>query len=170
MTDFKEYINNNPAVLDDQEVPSGHEFRFEAKLDAMLESAQKKRTDKASRRKRIFTGIFSGAAVVAAAAVAAVMFINRPVGKVDWFAGVANDPRAVYLAYSEKVTSMYREIFTRDLENHWETTVGSIAEETVPMIDQLPDELDDAAKAIILKEYYGELLDGLDKINKIKEL
>ena len=162
MTYFKEYRNNNPAVLDDQEVPSGHEFRFEAKLDAMLESAQKKRTDKASRRKRIFTGIFSGAAVVAAAAVAAVMFINRPVGKVDWFAGVANDPRAVSLAYSEK--------FTRDLENHWETTVSSIAEETVPMIDQLPEELDDAAKAVILKEYYGELLDGLDKINKIKEL
>lgn len=38
------------------------------------------------------------------------------------------------------------------------------------MIDQLPDELDDAAKVAIMKEYYGELLRGLDKINKIKEL
>mgnify|MGYP006952759427 CR=1 FL=1 len=170
MTEFKEYINNNPAFLEDQEVPAGHEARFEAKLDAMLESAQKTRTDKASRRKRIFTGIFSGAAVVAAAAIAAVIFINRPADEVDWFAGVADDPRAVYLAYSEKVTVMYGEILSRDLEDRWERTVGSIAEETVPMIDQLPDELDDAAKAIILKEYYGKLLNGLDKINKIKEL
>lgn len=170
MTDFKEYIKNNHRFLDDQELPSGHEARFEAKLDAMLESAQKARTDKVSRRRRIFTGIFSGAAVVAAAAIAAVIFINRPADDVDWFAGVADNPRAVYLAYSEKVTVMYGEILSRDLEDRWERTVGSIAEETVPMIDQLPDELDDAAKAHLLKEYYGELLNGLDKINKIKEL
>ena len=38
------------------------------------------------------------------------------------------------------------------------------------MIDQLPDELDDKTKSHILKEYYGKLLNGLDKINKIKEL
>ncbi len=170
MTDFKEYIDNNPEFLDDQELPAGHEARFEAKLDAMLESAQKTRTAKTSRRKRIFTGIFGGMSVAAAAAIAAVISINRPAGEVDWFAGVADDPTAVYLAYSEKVTAMYEEIFAKDLDGRWGTTVGSIAEETVPMIDQLPDELDDAAKAIILKEYYGELLNGLDKINKIKEL
>ena len=73
-------------------------------------------------------------------------------------------------AYSEKVTALYEEILSRDLDGRWETTVGSIASEKVAMIDQLPDELDDAAKAAIMKEYYGELLRGLDKINKIKEL
>ena len=73
-------------------------------------------------------------------------------------------------AYSEKIAVMYEEIFTKDLDERWETTVGSITNENVAMIDQLPDELDDKTKAHILKEYYGELLNGLDKINKIKEL
>ena len=105
-----------------------------------------------------------------AAVVAAVIFTNRPSREVDWFAGVADDPVQVYLTYSEKVTALYEEILSRDLDGRWETTVGSIAGEKVAMIDQLPDELDDAAKAAIMKEYYGELLSGLDKINKIKEL
>ena len=83
---------------------------------------------------------------------------------------MADDPAAVYLAYSEKAASMYREILTKDIDGKWERTVGSIAEENVPMIDQLPEEMDDTAKAAILKEYYGNLLDGLNKINKIKEL
>ena len=170
MTDFKEYIDNNPELLNDQELPAGHEARFEARLDALLGAGVETQKKETVHRKKIFTGIFGGAAAVAAAAITAVIFINRPAAEVDWFAGVADDPVAVYMAYSEKITAMYGEIFAKDLDDRWGTTVGSITEETVPMIDQLPDELDDAAKAIILKEYYGELLNGLDKINKIKEL
>lgn len=170
MIDLKEYFSGNPEAFDDQELPLGHETRFEAKLDALLEAEHKAENKTTSGKRRMFTRIFSATASIAAAATAAVIFINRPSEKVDWFAGVADDPVAVYLTYSEKVTSMYGEILSRDLENRWGRTVGSIAEETVPMIDQLPDELDDAAKAVILKEYYGELLNGLDKINKIKEL
>lgn len=166
MTDFKEYIDNNPEILNDQELPDGHEVRFEAKLDTMLESSRK-----TGHRKRLLTGIFSAMTAVAAAIVAAVIFIDRPVaGEVDWFAGVTDDPVAVYMAYSEKIAVMYEEIFTKDLDERWATTVGSITNENVAMIDQLPDELDDKTKAQILKEYYGELLNGLDKINKIKEL
>ena len=41
MTDFKEYIDNNPEILNDQELPAGHEARFEAKLDTMLKSSRK---------------------------------------------------------------------------------------------------------------------------------
>ena len=170
MIELKEYIGVNPEAFDDQELPLGHETRFEAKLDALLEAEHKTEVKTTGGKRRMFSRIFSATVSIAAAATAVMIFINRPSKKVDWFAGVADDPRAVYLAYSEKVSSMYGEIFTRDLDNHWETTVGSIAEETVPMIDQLPEELDDTAKAVILKEYYGELLDGLDKINKIKEL
>ena len=119
MTDFKEYIDNNPEILNDQELPAGHEVRFEARLDAMLDSRRK-----TCHRKRLFTGIFSAITAVAAAVVAAVIFIDRPAeGEVDWFAGVADDPVAVYMAYSEKIAVMYEEIFTKDLDERWETTV-----------------------------------------------
>ncbi|HBN01785.1 MAG TPA: hypothetical protein DD383_04070 [Rikenellaceae bacterium] len=168
MTDFKEYIRNNPYLLNDKDLPEGHEARFGGKLDAMLASAGMEQTDKVKKRKRIFTKIFTVVASAAAACAAAVIFINRTAGETEWFEGVGNDPVEVYLAYSEKASVMYGEIFTKDLNADWESTVRSIAEESVPMIDQLPDELDNAEKAIILKEYYGELLNGLDKINKIK--
>ena len=112
MTDFKEYIDNNPEILNDQELPAGHEARFEARLYAMLDSRRK-----TCHRKRLFTGIFSAITAVAAAVVAAVIFIDRPAeGEVDWFAGVADDPVAVYMAYSEKIAVMYEEIFTKDLD------------------------------------------------------
>ncbi len=168
MTDFKEYIRNNPGMLDERELPEGHQARFEAKLDAVMASADKTQLKAAVRRKRIFAGIFG--AVGAAAAIAAVMFIGRPAEDADWFGGVADDPAAVYLAYSEKAASMYREILTKDIDGKWEATVGSVTRETVPMIDLLPEEMDNAAKAAILKEYYGTILNGLNKINKIKEL
>lgn len=167
MIDLKEYISRNPEALDEQEPPIGHELRFEAKLDKMMSSGAKV---EAARQPKRYVGIFSAIAACAAAAVAAIIFINRPSEEVDWFAGVEDNPAAVYLAYSEKISAMYGNIFTKDVEGRWETTVSSIAEETVPMIDQLPDELDDRTKAKILKEYYGELLNGLDRINKIKEL
>lgn len=169
MTDIKEYIQRNASAFDSAELPEGHEGRFEAKLDTLLSGAESSGREERKRRKTRM-GIFSVLTTAAAAAVAAVIFTNRLSREVDWFAGVADDPTAVYLAYSEKVTTLYEEILSRDLDGRWETTVGSIAGEKVAMIDQLPDELDDAAKAAIMKEYYGELLSGLDKINKIKEL
>ena len=170
MIDLKEYISRNPDVFDDQELPFGHEARFEAKLDALLESDRKVEVGGTAGKRWRYARIFSAITAVAAAVVAAVIFTNRPSREVDWFAGVADDPVAVYMAYSEKIAVMYEEIFTKDLDERWETTVGSITNENVAMIDQLPDELDDKTKAHILKEYYGELLNGLDKINKIKEL
>lgn len=169
MTDIKEYIQRNASAFDSAELPEGHEGRFEAKLDTLLSGAESSGREERKRRKTRM-GIFSVLTTAAAAAVAAVIFTNRPSREVDWFAGVADDPVAVYMAYSEKIAVMYEEIFTKDLDERWETTVGSITNENVAMIDQLPDELDDKTKAQILKEYYGELLNGLDKINKIKEL
>lgn len=169
MTDIKEYIQRNASAFDSAELPEGHEGRFEAKLDTLLSGAESSGREERKRRKTRM-GIFSVLTTAAAAAVAAVIFTNRPSREVDWFAGVADDPTAVYMAYSEKIAVMYEEIFTKDLDERWETTVGSITNENVAMIDQLPDELDDKTKAQILKEYYGELLNGLDKINKIKEL
>lgn len=166
MTDLNEYKGYAPEAFDDQELPSGHLERFEAKLDSVPGMGKKSKDWTLFKRIRLAAGMTA----VAAAAIAAVIFINRPDGQREWFADVSDDPVAVYLTYSEKVSEMYRDIFKKDINGNWETTIGCIAEEAVPMIDQLPDELDNATKVAIMKEYYGRLLDGLDKINKIKEL
>ena len=171
MINLKEYIGDHLEQFDNAELPAGHEERFEAKLDAML--AARKDDGKAEGESHKYNSkrmIIRWISVAAAAVVAAVIFINRPAREMDWFAGVTDDPVSVYLAYAEKVGQMYKEILLKDAEGNWETTVNGIADEAVPMIDQLPEELDDASKAAIMKEYYGKLLDGLNKINKIKEL
>lgn len=168
MIDLKEYIGDHLEEFDNAELPAGHEERFEAKLGKMLAARKDSRSEDESHKSK--SKIIRWISVSAAAVVAAVIFINRPARKVDWFAGVTDDPVSVYLAYAEKVGQMYKEILLKDSEGNWETTVSGIADEAVPMIDQLPEELDDASKAAIMKEYYGKLLDGLHKINKIKEL
>lgn len=166
MIEIKEHTGHAPEAFDDQELPCGHLARFEAKLDSMPGIAEKSKGGTLFDRIRLVTGMTG----VAAAAIAAVIFVHRPEEHKEWFADVSDDPVSVYLTYSERVSEMYRELFRNDICGNWETTIGSIAEEAVPMIDQLPDELDNATKATIMKEYYGRLLDGLDKINKIKEL
>lgn len=165
MIEVKEHTGYAPEAFDDQELPSGHLARFEAKLDSIPGIDEKSKGRTLFERIRLVAGM-----TAAAAAIAAVIFIHRPEEQREWFADVSDDPVSVYLTYSEKVSMMYRELFRKDINGNWGTTIGSIAEEAVPMIDQLPDELDNATKATIMKEYYGRLLDGLDRINKIKEL
>lgn len=171
MIDLKEYISDHLEEFDNIELPDGHEGRFEAKLDAMLAAREddgeaKGGSHKSGRVIRMMRWI----PVMAAGVAAVVIFTNRPAKERDWFAGVTDDPVSVYIAYAEKVGEMSREILKKDVEGRWGTTVRGITDEAVPMIDQLPEELDDASKAAIMKEYYGKLLDGLYKINKIKEL
>ncbi|MBR4756163.1 MAG: hypothetical protein IK076_04410 [Bacteroidales bacterium] len=114
-----------------------------------------------------------------AAALAAILLLNRPHGQEidrlaesgqhkDWFAEVGNDQVEIYRAYYDKVSEMYELILTSHPDGSLDTSISCLAEESIPLIDQLPDEMDPEAKAAVLKEYYGELLDGLDRINMIK--
>ncbi len=180
MEDVEKMIRGNASAFDDRELPEGHLARFEAKLTQAVpdECAPFKAASSAdvrgkavnrSRAAKLYEYL-AGAAAVAAAVMFAVIFLNRRPQVTDWFAGVADDPAEVTLAYSEKASAICRDIFTKDIDGHLSAMVSGLGEEAVPMIDQLPDEMDDASKAAVLKRYYGDLLDGLYKLDKIKGL
>ena len=59
-------------------------------------------------------------------------------------------------------------ILMTDVDGSKEAQLMTIAEETIPMIDQLPEEMGEEERALILKEYYSDLLEGIEKIRKIK--
>ena len=161
------------AASTDARLPEGHLERFEAKLarigtaeedtPAVTETVTSNPKSSSSRILR-----FTAFLATAAAAIAAVIFITRPAPQqpTDWFAGVADDPVEICQVYYEKAAALSGDILKKDPEGSLTTTVMSLSDSAVPMIDQLPDEMDDAARAEVLRHYYAELLDGLDKINK----
>ncbi len=170
MTDIEKLIKS--AAADDAQLPEGHLERFEARL-AKAEPADEaavtvpvtaNANPRSARVIRILTGICA-----VAAAITAVFFITSPAPQqqpTDWFAGVADDPVEICLAYSEKAAELSTAIFRKDPDGTLSDTVRSLSDCAVPMIDQLPEELDAATRAGILKHYYSDLLNGLDKINK----
>ena len=179
MTDIEKLIK--AAAPSDARLPEGHLERFEARLAGIgeasetagtnvFESAGKTAGNDAPRPRTASARILRFAAFIAtaAAAVVAVIFIARPASQqpVDWFAGVPDDPVEICLTYSEKAAELSGDIISKDLDGSLATTVMSLTDSAVPMIDQLPDEMEDSEKAEVLRHYYAELLDGLDKINK----
>ena len=83
----------------------------------------------------------------------------------DWFAGVGEDQREICQTYYGKMADFYEAILRDDIDEARLGALESIAAENVPMVDQLPDELDPETRAAILKEYYGALLDGMERLN-----
>ena len=110
--------------------------------------------------------VMGWAAAVAAAIAAVVIFIKSPEEKhEDWFAGVGEDQREICQTYYGKMADFYEAILRDDIDEARLGALESIAAESVPMVDQLPEELDPETRAAILKEYYGALLDGMERLN-----
>lgn len=117
-------------------------------------------------RRISWRAIMGWAAAVAAAIAAVVIFINRPATRhEDWFAGVGEDQREICQTYYGKMAEFYEAILRDDIDDARLGALESIAGESVPMVDQLPEELDPETRAAILKEYYGALLDGMERLN-----
>ena len=134
------------------ELPAGHELRFEAKVAA-------------HGRRRILR-----ASLVAAAAVVLAVIMPWRQGK-DYFRAAGSSPEAVYLSYLEQVGASYEAIaaLPGSENSDWEAAMRSVTEEAVPLFEQLPDELSEAEKAALLRDYYGELLAGVERIRKSVE-
>lgn len=182
MTELEKYIKLNKEAFDDKELPLGHEERFMAKLDAAVGGPSTELRDRLKRllslskhrslrrssgtlRRiiRLATGV--------AAALAVFIFLERKEQRpADWFAGVGDNPVEIYKSYNERVAELYEVIFRNNPDGSMDYPATSIAEEAVPMIDQLPEGLDPQERTAILKAYYGELLDNLKELSKIKQI
>ena len=137
------------ARFDLYELPAGHEDRFLAKLDAATARKQRNRT-------------MLRWTTAAAAAAAIVCLLVLPSRNRHFFG--ARTPEAVYCAYLEQVGSYYTQLSANGLadESEWDTALTALTGETVPLFDQLPEDMPARQKMRILKQYYGELLDAAD--------
>ena len=150
MTDFEKYIEDNSSAFDVFDPREGDQERFLAKLDRR-------------RRVRMISWVSTAAA---AAVIAAVLVIPDRPAQTDRFAGIGDDPVAVYKEYNRQVASLYVKISSKYSDYNWESEIRCLSEEPVPMLEQLPEEMDDASKARILKDYYNKKLSGMETIDK----
>ena len=133
--------------FDIYDVPAGHEARFAQKLSVREE-----------RKGRVYRILGWSAAAAAVVAVFLVTARNPFFG--------ARTPEAVYSAYLQEVGGLY-ELFAQRLDDdgeNWYDTLESLTKESVPMYEQLPDDLSDREKTMILKQYYGKLLAGANEL------
>ena len=164
MKNIEDILRENPDVFDSAPLPKGHQERFEAKLSQKSGAAT---SEQPKRKKGKIIRLWSAGGAVAAAAIAALCVLIHPSSEPgDWFAGVGDDPVAVCTAYSVKAAEICEDICRRDGDGEMAAMTRSLSDEPVPMIDQLPEEMDPAEKAAVLKKYYACLLDALETLDK----
>ena len=153
MTDLEKYIKENNRKMDAAEPASGHESRF---LDKLEEAGLTEKKTVVISWRRI------AVAVACAAAIVAGVIIFKPsaeltVKHTDWFANAEKTPEGVYEAYYNQFQKDCQEISAFDTDD----VLEDITNESIPLLDQLPDELSDAEKVAILEDHYGALLDAV---------
>lgn len=143
MTELEKYIRENAAGFDVMEPAEGHEERFMEKLEAVS-------VKPSWNIRRIVFGT-----IAAAATLAGVFIAGRNL--------LANDPEDIYLAYMSKVSRLYESCPMEDSAS-WDEALAQLTEESVPLFEQLPEEMSRREKARVLKQYYASLLDGAKQL------
>lgn len=151
MSKLEDYIRSNAGAFDAELPPEGAEERFLARWEA------------GRSRVRIFRTVLPAAA----AAALAVLLLLPPAGRGrDWLRSAGNTPESVYAGYIAQVSKAWEKAGPDEDKSE---ILRNLTEETVPLADQLPDELSDAEKADILKEHYNTILDGVHQILAMTE-
>ncbi len=163
MKDIEDILRENPDVFDFEPLPQGHQERFEGKLSRLGEEAAPLQRE---RKKGKVIRLWGAAGAVAAAIAALCILLPPSQAQNDWFEGVGDDPVAVCTAYSQKAAELCEDIYKRDGDGEMAAMTRGLSDEPVPMIDQLPEEMNPEEKAAVLKKYYACLLDALVTLDK----
>ena len=147
MNPWEEYIRDHAADFDSGPLPEGSESRFLARQDARL---RKRRT------------VVIPVALAIAASLALVVLLPGLRTR-NWLRDAEQTPEGIYSGYLAVVSSAWESVGSDEEASE---TLALLTEEAVPLGDQLPDELSDAERTAILRDYYNTLLDGVAKIRK----
>ena len=159
MENLEKYIQDNLEQFNKGEMPSGHQKRFLAKLEALQsrEQHQEPKPHHLPIRRILF------AASAAAAAIIIALFATLQPGNIGQ-------------SYSIGIQEMAQEMYTEEAEIlqmlpeddlQMINSVKSITQEAIPLTDLLPDELSPEKRAEILREYYKAKTAGLKKIKTL---
>lgn len=163
MDNLKQYIEENRDEFDRGPMPQGNKERFMSRLNNVssnkLQQNRKKGALKSKyvRLVRIATGI--------AAAMVISVFLVRWHTEKSRIPVMDNDTD-----YLTLMKNLEQEIIILSKECDRKTARQAIRAsenviyETIPITEQLPKELPDRKKAVILKQYYKEKTEGLRKI------
>lgn len=194
---LEEYIKRNREAFDDQGLPEGDLERFVGRLEILrfaqddsqvaqddsqvaqddkvgVKASHNATTPVGGKWRRLSKRFVYWTAGVAAA-LAAVIFINKNVdlggdpgvAEIDWFAGIGTDQAMICQTYYSKASELYSAAIANDIDGSAEREMASMFEGQTTLLDLLPDEMTPEARAVVLKEYYGTLLDGMQRINEL---
>ncbi len=177
MGDLEQYIKDNREAFDSGELPAGSRERFMRKLEMVQQNSAVDSSEKsaASAKRGSLRYIF--ASVASAAAVLLIAFFIGYDGynengaadndNINGMQVVENITVEEYISMmntlDDEIIEMSRKCDGKIAEEVVKAS-KSVQKETIPLEDQLPDELSEKKRAEILRQYYKEKTDGLKRI------
>lgn len=166
--ELEDMIKENRALFQQEEPQAGH-------LDRFLEKYDQKSVRKS--KKVIFRSTIAiplAASLLVILGISIFMKTGDNKQTKDYFAQVENqdDPYEIYITYMHEVGDTYQELSTSTAmmntsdNQEFLTTLANITDENRPITETLPEEMSDAEKAKIARDYYNERLNGVETLKK----
>lgn len=181
MDNLQQYFRQNSGSIkeSDELIPEGDEFRFEQRWEYSSRNRIHFRSN-LKRRKKPLWKVLAFPLVASLALIVGVRalmnpYIREDVPEVhDGIMAVSDtlSPSEVYSLYYDRMQAVMDEIYdlTATLENEDPNqiymTVDIITREAIPLIDQLPEEMEDADKIAVLTKYSQRRIEALDSYKR----
>lgn len=160
MNDLEKYIKENAGHFNVGEMPQGHKERFLQKLEAQ-------KPDKTTQQKaaKSVHNIFGAISAIAAAFVIGYFALKpAPVQNIG-----AEEDKTDYLmlmhTLESEIAALSKECSESEAKEVAKALKG-IMFEAVPLLEQLPDEITDIKRELILRKYYRHKTEGLKRIKE----